>query len=103
MGFFKVLKQPVRKKYRKYMKYALKRTRHLISIFIVNVDLYEHVLTTSLEKWKTYFPRLYSWSLWNQLCFAASPKLFAQKPWNFCEVVFIETPAKTDVSAEIAG
>ena len=29
-------------------------------------------------------------SLWNQQYFSASPKLFAQKQWNFCEMVFIE-------------
>ena len=51
MGFLKVL-----------WKYALKWTRCLISIFIVSFDLYEHVLLTSLEKRKTNFPRLYSWS-----------------------------------------
>ena len=55
MGFLKVLKQPV-------WKYTLKWTRYLISIFIVSFDLYEHVLTTSLEKRKFNFPRLYSWS-----------------------------------------
>ena len=51
MGFLKVL-----------WKYALKWTRCLISIFIVSFNLYEHVLLTSLEKRKTNFPRLYSWS-----------------------------------------
>ena len=34
----------------------------MISILIVSFDLYEHVLATSLEKWKTDFHRLYSWS-----------------------------------------
>ena len=34
----------------------------MISIFIVCFDLYGHVLATSLEKRKTNFPRLYSWS-----------------------------------------
>ena len=39
-----------------------KWTRYLISISIVSFNLYEHVLTASLEKRKTNFPRLYSWS-----------------------------------------
>ena len=50
MGFLKVL-----------WKYALKWTRYLISIFIVSFNLYEHILVT-LEKRKTNFPQLYSWS-----------------------------------------
>ena len=33
----------------------------MISIFIVSFNLCEHVLSTSLEKRKTNFPRLYSW------------------------------------------
>ena len=33
-------------------------------------------------------------SLWNQQYFAASPKPFAQKPWNFCEMVFVEIRAE---------
>ena len=37
-------------------------------------------------------------SLWNQQYFATSPKLSAQKLWNFCEMVFIEIRAETDVS-----
>ena len=61
MGFLKVLKQPVRN-IENIWKYALKWTRYLISIFILNFNLYEHVLATSLEKRKTNFPRLYSWS-----------------------------------------
>ena len=61
MEFLKVLKQPVRNT-EDIWKYALNWTRYLISIFIVSFDLYEHVLATSLEKWKTNFPRLYSWS-----------------------------------------
>ena len=32
----------------------------MILIFIVSFDLCEHVLATSLEKWETNFPRLYS-------------------------------------------
>ena len=64
MGFLKVLKQPVRN-IENIWKYVLKWTRYLISILIESFDLYEHVLATSLEKWKTNFPRLYSWScLW---------------------------------------
>ena len=43
-------------------KCALKWTRYLFSIFIVSFDSYKHVLTTSLEKRKTIFPRLNSWS-----------------------------------------
>ena len=61
MGFLKVLKRPVRNM-KNIWKYALKWTRYLISIIIVNFDLYEHVIATSLEKRKTNFPRLYSWS-----------------------------------------
>ena len=61
MRFLKVLKQPVRN-IENIWKLALKWTRYLISILIVNFDLYEHVLATSLEKKKTNFPRLYSWS-----------------------------------------
>ena len=38
----------------------------MISIFFVSFDLYEHVLATSLEKRKTNFPCLYSWS---RLCY----------------------------------
>ena len=34
----------------------------MISIFIVSFDLYENVLATLLEKRKTKFPRLFSWS-----------------------------------------
>ena len=58
MGFLKVLKQPVQN----IWKYALKWTRYFISVFIAIFDLYEHVLATSLEKRKTNFLRLYSWS-----------------------------------------
>ena len=61
MGFLKVLKHHVRN-IENIWKYALKWRRHLISIFIVSFDLYEHVSPTSLEKRKTNFPRLYSWS-----------------------------------------
>ena len=61
MGFLKVLKQPV-PNIENIWKYALKWTGYLISIFIVSFDLCEHVLATSLEKRKTNFPRLYSWS-----------------------------------------
>ena len=61
MGFSKVLKQPVRN-IQNTWKYALKRTRCLIPIFIVSFGLYEHVWSSSLEKRKTNFHRLYSWS-----------------------------------------
>ena len=60
-GILIVLKQPVRN-IENTRKYALKWNRYLIPIFIVSFDLYEHVLATSLEKWKTNFPRLFSWS-----------------------------------------
>ena len=61
MGLLKVLKQPVRN-IENIRKYGLKWTRYLISIFIVSFDLYEHILATSLGKWKTNFLRVYSWS-----------------------------------------
>ena len=61
MGFIKVLKQPVRN-IENIWKYALKWTRYLISIFIVSFNLYKHVLATSLEKRKTNFHRMHSWS-----------------------------------------
>ena len=61
MGFLKVLKQALRN-IENIWKYVLKWMRYLISIFIVSFDLYEHILATSLEKWKINFPRLYSWS-----------------------------------------
>ena len=51
MRFLKVLKQPVRN-IENIWKLALKWTRYLISILIVNFDLYEYVLATSLEKEK---------------------------------------------------
>ena len=51
MGFWKVLKQPVRN-IENIWKYALKWTRCLILIFIVSFNLYEHVLAASLENGK---------------------------------------------------
>ena len=60
MGFLKVLKQPVPNI--ETIWYVLIGTRYLMSIFIISFDLREHVLATSLEKRKTNFPRLYSWS-----------------------------------------
>ena len=61
MGFLKVLKQPVQN-IENIWKYDFKWTRYLIAIFIVSFDLYQYVLATSLEKWKTNFPRMYFWS-----------------------------------------
>ena len=60
MGFLKVLKQPVPNI--ENIWYVLIGTRYLMSIFIISFDLREHVLATSLEKRKTNFPRLYSWT-----------------------------------------
>ena len=65
MGFLKVLKKLVRN-IENIWKYASKWTRYLISIFIGSFGLHGHVLATSLEKRKTNFPRLYSWS---SLCY----------------------------------
>ena len=61
MGFLKVLKQPVQN-IENIWKYDFKWTRYLIAIFIVSFDLYQYILATSLEKWKTNFPRMYFWS-----------------------------------------
>ena len=61
MGFLKILKQAVRD-IENIWKYTLRWTRYLISIFIASFNLYVHALATSLEKRKTNFPRLYSWS-----------------------------------------
>ena len=36
-------------------------------------------------------------SLWNQQYFAAWPKRFTQKLWNFCEMVFIEIRAGIEI------
>ena len=36
-------------------------------------------------------------SLWNKESFTASPKRFAQKPWNFCEMVFIDIHSETEI------
>ena len=36
-------------------------------------------------------------SLWNQQYFAAWPKRFTQKLWNFCEMVFIEIRARIEI------
>ena len=58
---------------------------------MVSFDLYEHVLLKFML------------SLWNQQYFAASLNFFAQKPWNICEMVFIEIRAETDVSTGMAG
>ena len=61
LDFLKVLKQPARNVERIW-KNALKWTRYLISRFAESFDPYEHILATSLEKRRTNFPRLYSWS-----------------------------------------
>ena len=44
------------------MKICFKMNEILDFNLIVSFDLYEHVLATSLEKQKTNFPHLYSWS-----------------------------------------
>ena len=44
------------------MKICFKMNEILDFNLIVSFDLYEHVLATSLEKQKTDFPGLYSWS-----------------------------------------
>ena len=61
MRFFKTFMKPVQN-VKKAWKYALKRTRYLISVFTVSFNLYKHILTTLLQKWSTKFPCLYSWS-----------------------------------------
>ena len=33
----------------------------------------------------------------DQQSFPASPKRFPQKPWNFCEMIFIDNRAKTEI------
>ena len=83
MGFLQVL-----------WKYALKWTRYLISIFTASFNGKLISLDLFLIK--------FILSLWNQQYFAASTNLFVQKPWNFCEMVFFEIRAETDVSTGMA-
>lgn len=93
----------------KRRKYALKWKRYLISVCLEIFSLYEHVLATYLEKYKTNFPRLCFGAyvrcnygiLRNNDLLSKLLKIFAQSPWNLVDMVFTSVHVKRKIRTRL--